>query len=209
VRLITATGHYGGHYDKQRLVLVAEANPLRPSSSNASIEDPREFTAGEGPGVLQSFVPVGVSICHEVVFPELFGRAVHAGAELLVNVSNDGWLDPERGTGARQHFAMAAFRAVETRRYLVRAATTGISGVIDPFGRVVTSLDFATRGALVVPVAGLSGLTPYVRLGDVFAFGCALVAVAIFVAQSTWSVRLWRRLTDRSWRAGERQHEPR
>jgi apolipoprotein N-acyltransferase len=209
VRLITATGHYGGHYDKQRLVLVAEANPLRPPSSDASIEDPREFTAGEGPGVLQSFVPVGVSICHEVVFPELSGRAVHAGAELLVNVSNDGWLDPERGIGARQHFAMAAFRAVETRRYLVRAATTGISGIIDPFGRVVTSLDFATRDAIVAPVAGLSGMTPYVRLGDVFAFGCALVAVVVFIAQSTWSVPLWRRLTGGPWSARVRRREPR
>jgi apolipoprotein N-acyltransferase len=178
VRLITAAGHNGGYYDKQRLVLIAESNPLRTESPNESVENPRQFTAGDGPGVLQSFIPIGVSICHEVVFPELASRAVRAGAALLVTVSNDGWLDPERGVGARQHFAMAAFRAVETRRYLVRAATTGVSGVIDPFGRVVTSLDFGARDAIVTPVSGLTGMTPYVRLGDVFALGCVVVAVA-------------------------------
>ncbi len=194
VRLITAAGRNGGHYDKQRLVFIAESNPLRPASLNDPTENPDQFTAGDGPGVLPSFVPLGVSICHEVVFPELASRAVHAGATLLVSVSNDGWLDPTTGVGARQHFAMAAFRAVETRRYLVRAATTGVSGVIDPFGRVVTSLDFGARGAFVTPVSGLSGMTPYVRLGDVFALVCVVAAAVAFLAPRVSPARLRRRL---------------
>lgn len=197
VRLITAAGRYGGHYDKQRLVFVAETNPLR-SASAEPVENPRQFTAGDGPGVVQSFVPLGVSICHEILFPELGSRAVHAGAALLVSVSNDGWLDPGTGVASQQHFAMAAFRAVETRRYLVRATTTGISGIIDPFGRVLGSLDVGARGALVVPVSGLSGLTPYARFGDAFAFGCVVVAGAYLLVGSASLARLRRLLTRRS-----------
>jgi apolipoprotein N-acyltransferase len=178
VRLITAAGHNGGHYDKQRLVFVAETNPLRPAWSERPTDNPHQFAAGDGPGVLRSFLPLGVSICHEVLFPELASRAVHAGAALLVSVSHDGWLDPGSGVASQQHFAMAVFRSVETRRYLVRATTTGISGVVDPFGRVVASLGVGARGALVTPVAGLSGLTPYARLGDVFGLGCVVVAAA-------------------------------
>jgi apolipoprotein N-acyltransferase len=183
VRLITAGGRNGGHYDKQRLVFVAETNPLRPAWTEQPSDNPRQFAAGDGPGVLQSFVPLGVSICHEILFPELASRAVYAGATLLVSLSNDGWLDPGTGVASQQHFAMAGFRAVETHRYLVRATTTGISGVIDPLGRVVASLDVGVRGALVTPVAGLSVLTPYARLGDVFALGCVIVAAAALLGR--------------------------
>jgi apolipoprotein N-acyltransferase len=187
VRLITAAGHDGGHYDKQRLVFVAETNPLRPAWSEQPSDNPRQFAAGEGPGVLRSFVPLGVSVCHEILFPELSSRAVHAGAGLLVSVSHDGWLDPGSGVASEQHFAMAVFRSVETRRYLVRATTTGISGVIDPFGRVIASLPVGARGALVTPVAELSGLTPYARLGDVFGLACVVVVAAALV---------WRRVSE-------------
>jgi apolipoprotein N-acyltransferase len=177
VRLITAAGRYGGHYDKQRLVLFAETNPLGGRDGSPS-ESPRRFSAGDGPGVLQSFVPLGLSICHEVLYPELTARAVRAGAQLLVNVSNDGWLDAGFDAAGRQHFAMAAFRAVETRRYLVRAATTGVSGVVDPHGRVVDALASGAPGVVTVPVAPRGAVTPYVRLGDVFACACVLWAAA-------------------------------
>ena len=176
VRLITAAGRSGGHYDKQRLVLLAEATPLLSTLPAGPDESPRQFSAGTGPGVLQSFLPLGVSICHEILFPEMVGRTVRAGAELLVNVSNDGWLDGGHGIASRQHFAMAAFRAVEARRYLVRAATTGVSGVIDPYGRVVDSLGPGAAGVISTSVAGRNTMTPYVRLGDAFAFSCMLLA---------------------------------
>jgi len=94
-----------------------------------------------------------------------------------VNVSNDGWLDGGHGIASRQHFAMAVLRAVETRRYLVRAATTGVSGVVDPYGRVVGTLAPGAIGTLAVPVAGRTRVTPYVRFGDTFALLCSLSAV--------------------------------
>ena len=186
VRLITAAGRNGGHYDKQRLVFVAETNPLRPAWTEEPSDNPRQFAAGDGPGVLQSFVPIGVSICHEILFPEVVSRSVYAGATLLVSLSNDGWLDPGTGVASQQHFAMAGFRAVETRRYLVRATTTGISGVIDPHGRVVASLGVGARGVLVTPVAALSGLTPYARLGDV-----SPSAASSSQRRRFWAADLW------------------
>ena len=194
VRLITASGHNGGYYDKQRLVLGAEANPFTPSAAAGPSESPRQFSAGSGPGVIKSFLPLGVSICHEVLFPELAARAVRAGAALLVNVSNDGWLDRGSGVASRQHFAMAVFRAVETRRYLVRAATTGVSGMIDPYGHVEATLGPGEVGVLTAPVAGRGGLTPYVRLGDAFAFACVLAAVGALAARRAAIVRLFPRL---------------
>jgi apolipoprotein N-acyltransferase len=102
---------------------------------------------------------------------------VRAGAALLVNVSNDGWLDGGYGVAGRQHFAMAVLRAVESGRYLVRAATTGESGIIDPYGRVLTAVAPGTAGLATAAVAGRSDLTPYVRFGDAFAAACALVAL--------------------------------
>jgi apolipoprotein N-acyltransferase len=185
VRLITSQGRYGGHYDKQRLVLFAEADPFAAPEAAGPSENPHRFSAGSAPGVLESFVPVGVSICHEILFPELTARAVRAGAALLVNVSNDGWLDAGRGVASRQHFAMAVVRAVETRRYLVRAATTGVSGVVDPYGHVLDALPPGAAGVLTLPVAGRSEITPYVQLGDLFAMTCVLAVVVAF----------WRRRT--------------
>ena len=176
--LITAGGQSGGHYDKRHLVLFAEQHPFHAPATGELDDNPEEFTSGTQPGVLQSFVPLGVSICHEILYPELLRDDVRAGAALLVNVSNDGWVDGGYGTAAPQHLAMAIFRAVETHRYLARAATTGISAIIDPYGHVLAQLGAGRSGVVVAPVAGRTELTPYVRLGDAFAFGCALVAVA-------------------------------
>jgi apolipoprotein N-acyltransferase len=191
IRLLRGDGREGSHYDKQHLVLFAESGlGAEPPGATAS-ESPRSFTAGTKPGVLHSFVPVGVSICHEIVYPELIGAEVRAGAAMLVNVSNDGWLDAGTGAAGRQHFAMAVLRAVETRRYLVRAATTGISGIVDPYGRVLATIEPNTSGVITTSVAGRATLTPYVRLGDAFAFTCLFVAGLALAWRPARS--LWRR----------------
>src|SRR5207253_527696 len=85
VRLITAAGRNGGAYDKRRLVLLAEHSPLGRDAGDAPADDPRQFSAGDGPGVLASFVPLGVTICYELLFPELVTASVADGAALLVN----------------------------------------------------------------------------------------------------------------------------
>jgi len=163
--LLTADGQDGGSYDKQRLVLFAEAPPLHAEDGKAD-ESPRSFTAGTAPGVLQSFVPIGVSICHEILYPDLVNRSVRAGAALLVNISNDGWLDAGDGAARRQHFSMAVFRAIETRRFLVRAAATGVSGFISPAGELYATVPADTDGTSLGRVRRGDGLTPYVRWGD-------------------------------------------
>jgi apolipoprotein N-acyltransferase len=166
VRLLSPNAGHDGHYDKQRLVLFAESDPLRAASAHD------EFTASRDPALISSFLPLGVSICHEALFPDLMAREVYAGAQLLVNVSNDGWLDAGRGIASRQHFVMAVFRAVENRRFLIRAATTGVSGIVDPYGRVVDEIPPRVDGAVRAIVAGRLEVTPYARLGDAFAFAC-------------------------------------
>jgi apolipoprotein N-acyltransferase len=175
-RLITASGRNGGHYDKRRLVLFAEEKPLAFAEHAEAEESPEEFSAGNGSGVLRSFVPIGVSICHEIVHPDLIRDSVRDGAQLLVNIANDGWLDGGYQFAGKQHLAMAVFRAVETRRFVVRAATTGTSAVIDPYGRVVASQAPNTAGVLSAGVTGWQTMTPYVRFGDLFALACALLA---------------------------------
>jgi apolipoprotein N-acyltransferase len=175
VRLLSPNTGHGGHYDKQRLVLFAETNPL------GAVSGDDEFVASHDPALVSSFLPLGVSICHEALFPELIAREVSAGAQLLVNVSNDGWLDAGRGVASRQHFAMAIFRAVETRRFLVRAATTGVSGIVDPYGRVVNQIPPRVAGVVRASVAGRLETTPYTRVGDAFAFACVVGTILILI----------------------------
>jgi apolipoprotein N-acyltransferase len=175
-RLITSAGRNGGAYDKRRLVLFAEEKPLVATRHDAPNDSPEEFTPGTGPGVLASFVPIGVSICHEIVHPDLVRASVQDGAELLVNIANDGWLDGSYGFARRQHLAMSVFRAVETRRFVVRAATTGASAVIDPYGRIVAMQTPDTAGVVTAAVSGETAITPYVRLGDLFALVCTGLA---------------------------------
>ncbi|MGH7896038.1 MAG: apolipoprotein N-acyltransferase [Candidatus Binatia bacterium] len=183
VDLIRSDGRPAGYYDKRRLVLFAEENPFRYRAPVRA--DAAAFAHGTAPGVLPGFARLGVSICHEILHPDLIGESVRHGAELLVNVANDSWLDGSSDAAGLQHLAMATFRAVETHRYLVRAATTGTSAVFDPFGRVLASLPAGHRGVLTANVAPSDAETWYVRLGDTFAYGCTLVALLALLA--CWS----------------------
>ena len=123
-------------------------------------------TAGDRPVVLEAgAVPIGPLICFEIVFSQLARDLVRDGAGVLVNISNDAWFG---STGAiEQHFASAVFRAVETRRPVLRATNTGITAAIDSSGRVVSRLEPDRPGTLEVSVAPGTGLTPYMRSGEV------------------------------------------
>ena len=108
------------------------------------------------------------AICYEVVYPSLIATAVRQGSQLLTTITNDGWY----GTSSApfQHFEMASMRAIEQGRYLVRAANTGISGIVDPYGRVVERSPIFKEAGIVGEVRLLSDRTLYSRLGDVVAF---------------------------------------
>ena len=127
------------------------------------------FSAGKGPVLLQ----VGqhkatTAICYEVVFPSLARDAVAMGSELLTTVTNDGWYG--RSSAPYQHFEMASMRAIEQGRYLARAANTGISGIIDPYGRVVVRSGIFEQVGLVGQARFLTDRTIYSTIGDTVAY---------------------------------------
>jgi apolipoprotein N-acyltransferase len=122
---------------------------------------------------------LGAFICYEAIFPELVRGFAVRGADLLVNITNDGWYG--RTSAPYQHMAMAAFRAVESGKYLVRAANTGFTAVVDPRGRVVVRSALFDRTEVTREVPLVSGTTFYVRHGDVFAWSCLGGAVALTV----------------------------
>jgi len=132
---------------------------------------------------LQSPVGViGAYICYESVFPQVARQMVTQGAQVLLNISNDAWFG--LGRGAKQHFLMGSLRAIETRRYLLRAGNDGITAVIDPLGRVTAELPRGGQATLLVSFALQDGLTPYVRLGDRWLLLVVLYALLVLLLRS-------------------------
>jgi apolipoprotein N-acyltransferase len=151
-----------------------------------------DFTPGEGPSVGRiKGHALGTFICYEAIFPDLVRGFPKAEAELLVNITNDGWYG--RTSAPYQHFAMAVFRAVENRKYLLRAANTGITAVVDPFGRVSRRPALFEPAVVVEDVRFVPGTTFYSRHGDVFAWGClAVAALLVFEAKARdVMMRVW------------------
>jgi apolipoprotein N-acyltransferase len=115
-------------------------------------------------------------ICNEGMLPEVAGDRVRAGAELLVSPSNDNWI---AGEGFAEHYlAVVALRAVEQRRYLVRASTAGPSAVVDPWGRVLVRTPLRSSSLLIGRVRPETQLSVYGRVGDAFALACAASTAA-------------------------------
>ncbi|HEX2863842.1 MAG TPA: apolipoprotein N-acyltransferase [Deinococcales bacterium] len=170
-----------GRFDKVKLVPFGEFFPLRkalgfvygPIFSALGLSGLKGETPGGSPVPLSlSGQNLGVYICYESTFPAVARALVNRGAGVLVNISNDAWFG--RGVGAEQHFLMGRVRAIETRRYLLRAGNDGVTAAIDPSGRTLARLPRGARGALIAPYAELRGLTPYTRLGDWPAVASAL-----------------------------------
>jgi apolipoprotein N-acyltransferase len=134
----------------------------------------------------------GALICFEVIFPSLVRQFVLRGAQFLVNITNDAWFG--RTAASAQHLSMAVFRAVENRVALIRAANTGITAAIDPFGRIVDSTGLFVRTYITgsIPVVRSPG-SLYTRLGDLFAFGC--VGAVVLAAGLGAGRPSWRRKT--------------
>ena len=122
--------------------------------------------------------PISVAICYEVVYPALVREFVLRGSELLTTITNDSWFG--KTSAPYQHFAQASMRAIEEGRYLVRAANTGITGIVDPYGRVLERTGIFEQGMVVGRARFLRTLTPYARWGDVFAYA-SVVATAVCI----------------------------
>jgi apolipoprotein N-acyltransferase len=169
-------------YAKMHLVPFGEYTPYKPVFG---FIDRVTHAIGEvTPGtdyVLHSYQgqKFGSPICYEIIFPDLVRHFTKAGAAFLVTITNDGWYGTT--SAPYQHFANAVIRAVENRRFLLRAATTGISGIIDPYGRVVAATEIGTKTVLTGMVTPDHQLTLYARFGDVFAGLCLTIAVGILI----------------------------
>jgi len=176
--LLSPDGEVAGHYDKEQLLPFAEYFPLAHFDMlRRNFGRVREFTHGTDIAPLEaSFGDVGVVICNESLFSGIVARRVSQGARLLVNLTNDGWLADPGLSGVA--FAMTRLRAIEQRRYLVRASTSGPSAVVDPFGRVFDRTHELSRGISRATVGLSTVRTPYARAGDAFAFVCLLVICA-------------------------------
>ena len=122
-------------------------------------------------------VKFGVAICYEVIFPNLVRQFAANGAEFLVTVTNDAWFGPS--SAPSQHFSMVVFRSVENHLAFARAANTGISGFIDPFGRIVEATPIFTEQAIQATIQVWRPHTFYSRHGDVFAYGCVIICALL------------------------------
>lgn len=166
-RLSAAGGLVGAPYRKVHLVPFGEYVPLprlfffaRQVSSEIGA-----FTASSSPSVLQAgALRIGVGVCYEILYPSLAREEVERlGANLLVTISNDSWYG--RAGAQAQHFAGAVLRSVETERYLLRAAITGISGIVDDRGRLRAWSPADVAAVLPGSVRLLETRTPWVRWG--------------------------------------------
>ena len=122
------------------------------------------------------------SICFEAMWPGVFNRMVRDGAAFLVNITDDGWFGDS--AGPYEHLQGATMRAVETRRWLVRASNSGVSAFVDQTGRIVQSLPLGAVGVLSQPIGTSEALSLYVRWGDWPLAVCVLVVSAAVV--SAW-----------------------
>lgn len=186
-KLLEPGGEITLRYHKIQLVPFGEYVPLQPLFTLGGrfaakvVREVSDFTPGTEPVLAEvDGHLVGGYICYEAIFPALARTFAARGAELLINVTNDAWYGTT--SAPYQHLAMAAFRAVENRRYMVRAANTGITAVVDPWGRILQPTPLFERTVLVRDVPFIAEKSFYTRHGDLFALACLAVALALLVA---------------------------
>jgi apolipoprotein N-acyltransferase len=188
--LVGADGQSRQWYHKMRLAPFGEYVPYESLLFFVGplVEKVSSFTAGTEAVVFDADGRrVSVAICYESIYPDLARRFVEQGSALLATITNDAWFG--WSSAPYQHFEQAAVRAVEQGRYVVRAANTGISGAVDPYGRVIARTPLFEPVALTVDVRLLTERTIYSRIGDVVVW-CGLVPAAWLAATL---VLEWRR----------------
>lgn len=181
--LIEKNGTISGKYDKVHLVPFGEYVPLKKYLPfvGKMVEQIGDFQPGKKGGtLLWRDKRLGIQICYEIIFPDLSRAMVRNGADLLINITNDAWFGAT--SAAYQHFAMTVFRAVENKRALARAANTGISGFIDPVGRIMATTPIYVEKIISRSIPLLKENTVYTRYGDVFAKTCLVLTIIIMWA---------------------------
>jgi len=175
---VTPQGEFAGRYDKMHLVPFGEYVPFQRLFffAGSLLQDVGDFK----PGTNRTIFSVnghhyGTFICYESIFGDEVRHFVQQGAEVLVNISNDGWYGDT--SAPWQHLDMVRMRAIENHRWILRATNTGITASIDPAGRVVLAAPRHVRTSIQVGFNYENKLTFYTKHGDLFAYGCALVTL--------------------------------
>jgi apolipoprotein N-acyltransferase len=176
--LLNQQGTELGRYDKIDLVPFGEYVPKAFSWVNRVTQETGDFVPGTQVKVLNAGpARLGVFICYEAAFPELVRQFTAQGANVLVNLSNDGYFGHSEARA--QHLAIARMRAVEDRRFLIRSTNDGFSAVIDPAGRVIQLLEPYKQFAAPVRYGLVKETTFYARFGDWFVWGCLAVGLVL------------------------------
>jgi apolipoprotein N-acyltransferase len=177
-------GDVNGIYNKAHLVPFGEYTPLiryLPFLQKITAQGVG-FASGDGHDpITTSIGKVGILLCYEGVFPYITNEAVGKGAQFLVNLTNDAWY--ERTSAAYQHLVFYVFRAVETDRYVLRAANTGISAIIDPRGRITARTEIFEERVLKGGFALRDTITFYVLHGDYFILAAFLFLATVVSVQ--------------------------
>jgi len=186
--LVSPTGDFTARYDKIHLVPFGEYLPFPSLFSFAGglTKEVGAFGHGASRSPLDAGDQrLGLFICYESIFPDEVRQFANQGADVFVNISNDGWYG-DSGAYA-QHLNQTRMRAVENNRWLLSATDTGVTASIDPWGRVVARIPRKQRTALVAPYARTFVTTFYTRHGDWFAWACAIISIGALVARFTSS----------------------
>jgi apolipoprotein N-acyltransferase len=180
--MLDSQGRQDFEYDKIHLVPFSEYVPWRDffwfaqnlTGLAGDFRQGTRYALGDLPGGR-----FGTFICYEAVFPNEMRRFVVDGANLLINISNDGWFG--RSSAPAQHVQMARVRAVENRRWLLRDTNNGYTVSVDPYGRIVASMAADIRGELDAPYGFRSDMSLYTRWGDWLPEICAVVSLILLL----------------------------
>jgi apolipoprotein N-acyltransferase len=182
--LVSPTGEWMARYDKAHLVPFGEYVPFKNLLGFAGglTKEVGDFTPGLARSPLQAGdQKLGIFICYESIFPDEIRQFAKNGAQVLINISNDGWYG-DSGAYA-QHLNQARMRAIENDRWLLRDTNTGVTAAIDPLGRITQSAPRKVRTALTANYSLISDTTFYTRHGDWLAYACAIISlIAIAVS---------------------------
>jgi apolipoprotein N-acyltransferase len=179
---VTPDGIFAGRYDKIHLVPFGEFIPLQRWLSFAHSLTAEVGTLSRGQRRVLFTTgghSYGVFICYESTFADEVRHFALNGAEVLVNISNDGWYGDT--SAPWQHLDMARMRAIENHRWVLRDTNTGVTAAIAPDGRIVASAPRHVETAVLVPFNFESGTTFYTRHGDWFACACAIISFGLLV----------------------------
>jgi apolipoprotein N-acyltransferase len=178
---VARDGRFVGRYDKMHLVPFGEYTPYKRLFffAGSLLQDVGLLDPGKHRTVFKTGGHTyGTFICYESVFADEIRHFSDLDADVLVNISDDGWYGDT--SAAWEHLNMVRMRAIENHRWVLRAANTGVTAAIDPYGRVVAAAPRHIRTSIRVGFDYEQKVTFYAAHGDLFAYFCSLVVVGAF-----------------------------